>query len=376
MTPDWSQVRLEHVQQACGMYDAGTAVPKWPAKSTFLLLSGKTYPAKFIRGLAHRLATGVELDPVRDYAGGMETVRFFRGLGLSTRHGSVLVPAMAATTPLPPSPVAQAVPATPVEPSVLVPQRRQEPQKEALAELLRRRFGAVEREVKFPWLVVPYPDQIDGTLSAIYQALRGMRGHSTFASFGISLCCDFFVPSGLIIEYDERQHFTLQRARAFELYPPDLSLGFDREEWLTVCRTIQATDPTPPYRDEQRAFYDSLRDILAACNGLRLIRLRFGTFDWTDRSADEQLGLVGSEQRAKSSPDRHADPRRKLLPTCQSNQEGGPRLARLLGGRRPGPKGLLGAFRKNQQVVRRAGMRHSSLRPLYLGRELPHCPKP
>jgi hypothetical protein len=61
MTPDWSQVTMENVRRASGMYDTGAAQPKRPAQSTFLLLNGKTYPAKFIRGLAYRLATGVEL---------------------------------------------------------------------------------------------------------------------------------------------------------------------------------------------------------------------------------------------------------------------------------------------------------------------------
>src|SRR5262249_12893858 len=88
---------------------------------------------------------------------------------------------------------------------------------------------------------------------------------------------------------------------------------FDRQEWLATCRTIQATDPTPPYRDEQRAFYDSLRDILAARNGVRLIRLRDGTFDWTGPGAEAQTGnLLASGQAPVSqlaaAPTAHAAP--------------------------------------------------------------------
>jgi hypothetical protein len=60
---------------------------------------------------------------------------------------------------------------------------------------------------------------------------------------------------------------------------------------------------TPPYRDEQRAFYDSLRDILAARNGVRLIRLRYGTFDWTGPDAEAQLcNLLASGQAPVSRP--------------------------------------------------------------------------
>jgi hypothetical protein len=146
-TPDWSRVTLEDVRRACQMYDSGAARPKRPARSTFLLVNCKAYPAKFIRGLAYRLATGVELDPNREYSGGLETVRFFRGLGLATQHGSASIPAAPAVIAgaAPPSP-AQPVPPPPGKPSPSTPQRRQEPQKEALAALLRLRFGAVERE--------------------------------------------------------------------------------------------------------------------------------------------------------------------------------------------------------------------------------------
>src|SRR5204862_4398198 len=114
MTPDWSQVTLKHVRRACEMYDAGAAQPKRPAQSTFLLLNGKTYPAKFIRGLAYRLATGVELDPNRDYSGGAETAKFFQGLGLATQQGLSSVPAAPAVmaAALPPAP-AQPVPPWP-----------------------------------------------------------------------------------------------------------------------------------------------------------------------------------------------------------------------------------------------------------------------
>ena len=55
MTPHWSRVMLEDVGLACQMYDSGPARPKRPARSTFLVLNGKTYPAKFIRGLASAL---------------------------------------------------------------------------------------------------------------------------------------------------------------------------------------------------------------------------------------------------------------------------------------------------------------------------------
>ncbi len=83
MSIDWSVVAVAHVQQACDQFDQGKAAPAKPAQSTFLLLNGKAYPAKFIRGLAYRIATGIQLVP-NDYGGGLETARFFANLGLQT----------------------------------------------------------------------------------------------------------------------------------------------------------------------------------------------------------------------------------------------------------------------------------------------------
>ena len=298
MTPDWSLVTLEHVRQACALYDAGAAIPRRSAQTTFLVWDGKTYPAKFIRGLAYRLAIGTELDPLRDYSGGQETVRFFRGLGLPTQHDSPSGP---------PTTTAVAGRAKPpaLEPVPVTSVRRLEPQKQALADLLRRRFGTVVTEAEFPWLTVPRRSDMDESIAGIHDALRDMRGRTDFAATGRSLRCDFFVPGErLIVEYDERQHFTLQRAKALEVYPPEVALGFDRDDWIAACRSIRATDPDPPYRDEQRAFYDSLRDILAARNAVRLVRLRDGTFDWTGTGTDEHLGgiLSGGGVLGRSVP--------------------------------------------------------------------------
>ena len=85
-------------------------------------------------GLAYRLVTGVELDPNVDYSGGTESARFFQGLGLVTLHAP-----------------AQPVPPPQGQPSSSTPQRRQEPLHEAMAGLLRLRFGVVEREARLLW---------------------------------------------------------------------------------------------------------------------------------------------------------------------------------------------------------------------------------
>ncbi len=88
---DWSVVQRKHVIEACQQYDAGIAYPSRPPKNTFLVFRGNRYPAKFIRGLAYRVATGDALDPNTDYSGGMETARFFRGRGFDIEYKGMLM---------------------------------------------------------------------------------------------------------------------------------------------------------------------------------------------------------------------------------------------------------------------------------------------
>lgn len=60
--------------------------PEYPEpKNTFLLYEGKKLPAKYIRGLAYKIAYKKEI-PKADYQGGMETVRFFEKLGFETYY--------------------------------------------------------------------------------------------------------------------------------------------------------------------------------------------------------------------------------------------------------------------------------------------------
>lgn len=84
------------------------------------------------------------------------------------------------------------------------------------------------------------------------------------------LSFDFFVPGKcLVIEFDERQHFTLPRAASLRAYPDRTTLGFDKGKWIQLCEEINAGDNSPEYRDEQRAFYDAIRDIMAPRIGLK-----------------------------------------------------------------------------------------------------------
>jgi hypothetical protein len=85
-------------------------------------------------------------------------------------------------------------------------------------------------------------------------------------------------PSGTLIEVDEHQHFTSFRAMSLGLYPAEVSLGFDREAYVALCREWQHT--ADGYRraraargfgvggrQRQRAYYDAVRDLATPAMG-------------------------------------------------------------------------------------------------------------
>ena len=98
-------------------------------------------------------------------------------------------------------------------------------------------------------------------LLKIFTLLQNSRGYKEFVRSKQLPNVDFFVVNpGFIVEFDETQHFTKQRMLALLNYPHDLPLGFDKQEWIERCMTLRKKDNDPPFRDEQRAWYDTVRD--------------------------------------------------------------------------------------------------------------------
>lgn len=132
-------------------------------------------------------------------------------------------------------------------------------------EFLEKIYGTVLTNHRIP--LTTLPENLTGhphsaALSGIYDSLRDYRGFSEFVRASY-VDVDFFIPDpGLIVEFDESQHFTAPRKITLSKYPPDLATGFSREAWMDHCDDIRAFDNDPPFRDEQRAWYDTLRDFL------------------------------------------------------------------------------------------------------------------
>ena len=101
--------------------------------------------------------------------------------------------------------------------------------------------------------------------------LKDYRGYTPFNRNG-KIKFDFVIDDcKLIIEYDERQHFSIPRKISLENYPSDIKLFYNKDEWINRCEEIHAQDNDPIYRDEQRAYRDSIRDIEAYKNGYKLL---------------------------------------------------------------------------------------------------------
>lgn len=167
---------------------------------------------------------------------------------------------------------------------------------EPLWEMLKAEFPDVQCEAKFDWLTLPRGDEASSIEAAIREALildchmrQGQHAnakknkctheqlaHQLKSPPRPQLEFDFYIPSlRLAIEFDERQHFSVERAVSLACYGKKVKTSFSVREWIDRCNKIQAVDADPIWRDWQRAYRDAIRDVRAAEHGVKLIRYRF-----------------------------------------------------------------------------------------------------
>lgn len=284
-----------HVRQALQEARRDGVPPKRRSRGYCLVDRGLHFAPKYIVALAHRLAHG-RLLPFHAFNGGEETNRFLSTLGFATvrcRCGGLPLESDAAATPK----------RTPGEQVGKPHTQRCKACKRAVKDLLEALFGTCEVNHRFAWLTDPATyrgTKIQKPLERIVRLLRGHRGFRDFIRRRTLDPCDFFVPSpGFIVEFDEDQHFTAPRALALDAYPEDVVIGFDRARWRSLCCSLNRHDNRPPYRDEQRAWYDALRDLVPVLHGLRpTVRLYAGDRRWcaldprSQRDRDTFLALL------------------------------------------------------------------------------------
>jgi hypothetical protein len=165
--------------------------------------------------------------------------------------------------------------------------------KERVRELLTAIYGECRANHQFPWPSHPedYANTAIGDLlEQIRAALADWRGYRDFIKSAQMPPCDYFIPDPpFIVEFDESQHFTQARQITLAHYPANLAVGFSLSHWRELCREIDAKDDQPIDRDERRAWYDSLRDLLPTIHALKpTVRLYAEEVEWCSLIASKR----------------------------------------------------------------------------------------
>lgn len=247
------------------------------SRDFFLLFEGQSFPPKYVISVANRYANGVELDP-SVFNGGKESNTFLTNLDFEI-SGNTIRPAKL--------PVAK--PDRDAQPRYAAagqPHNERCPQcKATVKAMLERIYGEVRPGYSLP-LGASLEDYANSSLYSalkeIYSALQTFRGNREFVRANALPPVDYFIPNpGFVVEFDESQHFTACRKLALSLYPGELPVKFRVDRWTQLCSEINAEDNTPKYRDEQRAWYDTLRDFAPTIRGLKpTVRLYSEDFQW------------------------------------------------------------------------------------------------
>jgi hypothetical protein len=239
-------IAKEHVDRAI-IYYLKNRPEHSKARSAFLIHNGIKLPAKFILRLAYKEVSGC-MPPSETLTGGKASVRVLIDLGFNAVYEKV----EGRTNR---NPVKNA-------------------RRSTFRDVLEKHFGKVELEKKFSRIHIPdllNRSLMDMELRLILDKIESFREMKIKKwNTNGKLSFDFFIPEkNVVIEFDERQHFTLPRAVSLKAYSDRTTLGFDKEKWIKLCADINAGDNSPEYRDEQRAFYDAIRDIMAPRIGLK-----------------------------------------------------------------------------------------------------------
>src|SRR5574344_524735 len=117
------------------------------------------------------------------------------------------------------------------EPKVRIRSKEVVEQKNALQLLLNQHFkGTVVTEKSFDWLVTP--EKPDRLYKSIINTLSKYRDDTKFARKKAKLKCDFVCDAKtIIIEYDERQHFSEARRLSLLAYKGKVHTDYDIDFW-------------------------------------------------------------------------------------------------------------------------------------------------
>ncbi len=281
-----------HILEAIRRIDREGVPRRRRSRGYCLEANGKHIPPKYVIALAHQAATGALLSS-DEFSGGVESNDFLgsRGFEVVECNCGGVRDARGKSKPMSPE--------RRVRMSVSTRHSERCPEcKRRVRELLERIYGTCLPDHGFRWRT----DVASYAGTGIYSTLRNVAGVlETFRGFGIGdfvrrdvlAPCDFWVPEpGFVVEFDESQHFTKPRGLALSVYAGKQPLGFSAERWMALCGRHDRKDNDPPFRDEQRAWYDALRDLVPSTEGFDpTIRLYAGDEMWCSLDPDNRNHL-------------------------------------------------------------------------------------
>ena len=287
-----------HILEALRTIDAHGFPSKRAAKKFLIIHKGKHYPSKYSISLANVFANGCELDP-EIFSGGLESIDFLTARGFKVVH---------AVKPKSRSVIGRETGLVIKPPSARHNERCKQC-KTVVKSLLERAYGVVLPNHRVATPTDPemlreseyYP-----VLKSILFGLQNHRGHSNFVRSQTLPACDFYMPErGIILEFDESQHFTRPRQITLRMYPKSLRIGFDVGKWANLCETLNRKDNDPVDRDETRAWYDTLRDFSSVFHNIPVVRLFASEQVWCRLNPDnaEDVAWFKSTIEARFSED-------------------------------------------------------------------------
>jgi hypothetical protein len=175
--------------------------------------------------------------------------------------------------------------------------------KQKVGKMLKAIYGSYRQNYSFAWSASPRDyihTSIGTTLEQIQSSLENFRGHRDFIKSPLVPPCDYYVSDPpFILEFDENQHFSRPRLITLLHYPEDFKLAFSVHNWRELCRKLDAKDDAPFDRDERRAWYDTLRDLVPTVYGFApTARLYGGAYPWcsldpvSGRDREQFLGWI------------------------------------------------------------------------------------
>ena len=171
--------------------------------------------------------------------------------------------------------------------------------KKRIFELLEKIYGSnnviQNCNLDFPNKIEEFStNDINSVLLDIFKDLQEYRNYDCFIRAKKLPHVDFYIKNHFVLEFDESQHFTKPRQITLNKYPDNRSLGFNKDRWMELCGNINKkdNDPKTPFRDEQRAWYDTIRDFVPIFLDFKPTKRIFASdYEWCSLDATKKEDL-------------------------------------------------------------------------------------